>query len=277
VAVSARDPREQFPQAPEGRGRHARGRSPRPASGGTGRWLRETGIIVVSALILSALVRAFLVQAFYVPSASMEDTLLIGDRIISSKITKTVSGVSRGEVVVFKDPGGWLDAPPTHSGGLRGAVRSGLTFIGLLPSDTGQDLVKRAVAISGDRVACCDVNGRIVLNGVPLVEDYIKGPTDQVQFDVVVPPNSVFVMGDNRGDSRDSRYHLDVNNGAVPDANAVGRVFLVLWPLNRLALVPIPDIYGDPALADGPLGVAPSTPAQMATPGAPETDPGTAD
>ena len=189
MAVSARDPREQMPDLIEGHGRHARGRSPRPVSGGTGRWLRETTIIVISALVLSALVRAFLVQAFYVPSASMEDTLLIGDRIISSKITKTLSGVSRGEVVVFKDPGGWLDAPPQHPGGLRGAVRTGLTFIGLLPSDSGQDLVKRALAVSGDRIACCDVSGRIVLNGVPLVEDYVKGPTDQVQFDVVVLPS----------------------------------------------------------------------------------------
>jgi signal peptidase I len=221
----------------------------------------------VSALVLSALVRAFLVQAFYVPSASMEDTLLIGDRIIASRITTTMSGVSRGEVVVFKDPGGWLDAPRPHEGGFRGTVRSTLMFVGLLPSDTGTDLVKRAIAIGGDRIACCDVNGRIVLNGVPLVESYIKGTTDQVQFDIVVPPNSVFVMGDNRGDSRDSRYHLDINNGAVPVGNVVGRVFVVLWPLNRLATVPIPDIFGAPAITDGPLGVAPASPAQMGDPG----------
>jgi signal peptidase I len=267
VAVSARDPREQLPDAPQGRGRHARGQSPRPTGGGTGRWLRETAIIVISALVLSALVRAFLVQAFYVPSASMEDTLMIGDRIIASKITKTMSGVSRGEVIVFKDPGGWLEAPPPPVGGFRGTVRSTLTFIGLLPSDSGQDLVKRAIAIGGDRVACCDVQGHIVLNGVPLLEDYIREPTDQVQFDVVVPPRSVFVMGDNRGDSRDSRYHLDTNNGAVPVDDAVGRVFVVLWPLTHLATVPIPDIFGNPAIADGPLGVAPSTPAQMTAPG----------
>jgi signal peptidase I len=268
VAVSARDPREQLPEAVDGRGRHARGKSPRPRSDGAGRWFRETAIIVISALVLSALVRAFLVQAFYVPSASMEDTLMIGDRIIASRITTTLSGVSRGEVVVFRDPGGWLDAPPPREGGFRGTVRNALMFVGLLPSDTGTDLVKRAIAVGGDRVACCDVNGRIVLNGVPLVETYVKGPTDQVQFDVVVPPHGVFVMGDNRGDSRDSRFHLDINNGAVPDANVVGRVVVVLWPLNRLATVPIPEIYGDPAIEDGPLGVAPRTPAQMTAPGA---------
>ncbi len=275
MAVSARDPREQLPEAPAGHGRHARGQSPRPSGGGTGRWLRETAIIVISALVLSALVRAFLVQAFYVPSASMEDTLQIGDRIIASKITKTMSGVSRGEVVVFKDPGGWLDAPPPPAGGVRGTVRSALTFIGLLPSDSGQDLVKRAIGISGDRVACCDVQGHIVLNGVPLIEDYIKGPTDQVQFDVVVPQNSVFVMGDNRGDSRDSRYHLDTNNGAVPDDDVVGRVFVVLWPLSHLASVPIPDVFGNPAITDGPLGVGPTPPAQMNAPGATGSSEGT--
>ncbi|MFZ4487325.1 MAG: signal peptidase I [Candidatus Nanopelagicales bacterium] len=264
MAVSARDPRESLPDVVEGRGRHARGQAPRPNRGGSGRWLRETGIIIVSALVLSALVRAFLVQAFYVPSASMEDTLLIGDRIIASKITQTVSGVSRGEVVVFKDPGGWLDAQKVvPATGLRGALHTALTFIGLMPSDSGSDLVKRGIAVGGDRIACCDVDGRIVLNGVPLIEDYIKGPTDQVQFDVVVPPNSVFVMGDNRGDSRDSRYHLDVNNGGVPVSNAVGRVVVVIWPLNRLAVVPIPGIFGEPAISDGPLGVTPSTPAQM--------------
>lgn len=251
MAVSARDPQGPLPDPPVGRGRHARGQSPRPERGGAGRWFGETAIIIVSALVLSALVRAFLVQAFYVPSASMEDTLLISDRIVASKITTSLSGVSRGEVVVFKDPGGWLPEPPPPPGGVRGAIRTGLTFIGLLPSDSGQDLVKRAIGIGGDRVACCNADGRIVLNGVPLVEDYIKGPTNQVQFDVVVPDGGVFVMGDNRGDSRDSRYHLEVDNGAVPEDDVVGKVAAVIWPLNRLATVPIPDIYGDPQIARG--------------------------
>ena len=272
MAVSARDPQQPLPEMEPGRGRHARGQSPRPYRSGTWRWIRETGIIVISALVLSALVRAFLVQAFYVPSASMEDTLLISDRIIASKITQSLSGVARGEVVVFKDPGGWLPEPPPPSTGLRGFVRTGLTFVGLLPSDSGQDLVKRAIGIGGDRVACCDTDGHIILNGVPLIEDYIKGPTDQVNFDVVVPPNSIFVMGDNRGDSRDSRYHLEVDNGGVPVSDAVGRVVLVLWPLNRLATLPIPDIYGNPAIVDGPAGIGPSRPSTTSSP-APETEP----
>lgn len=231
-----------------GHGRHAR---QRPEGSGFWRGLRETAIIVVSALVLSALVRAFLVQAFYVPSASMEDTLQVSDRIIASKVTTAIGGTSRGEVVVFRDPGDWLPEPPPPDAGLRGWLRSGLTFVGLLPSDSGSDLVKRVIGIAGDRVACCDAQGRIVLNGVPLNEAYIIAPTDQVRFDVIVPPSSVFVMGDNRGDSRDSRYHLDANDGGVPTANVVGRVVLVLWPFSRLATVPIPSIFSDPAINVG--------------------------
>ena len=213
-------------------------------SGGFLRALRETAIIVVSALILSALVRAFLVQAFFVPSSSMEDTLLISDRIIASKITTSLSGVQRGEIVVFKDPGGWLPEPPPPEGGLRGAIRTGLTFIGLIPSDSGKDLVKRVIGLGGDRVQCCDAEGRILVNGIALDEPYIIGPTTQVLFDTVVPPDSMFVMGDNRGNSRDSRFHLEQANGSVPIGNVVGRVVLVVWPFNRLATEPIPEVFG---------------------------------
>ena len=135
------------------------------------RGFREIVIIVVVALALSALLRAFLIQAFYVPSASMEDTLRPGDRIIASKITTEISGVSRGEIVVFKDPGDWLPDPVPGGDSWRARVRDGLTFIGVLPSDSGDDLVKRVIGVAGDRVACCDAEGRIVVNGVPLDED----------------------------------------------------------------------------------------------------------
>lgn len=210
--------------------------------------LRETAIIVVAALVISALVRAFLVQAFYVPSASMEDTLLPSDRIIASKITTRVTGVHRGEVMVFTDPSDWLPDPAPVEAGLGQSVRSAFEFIGLLPSSSGQDLVKRVIGVGGDRVACCDAQGRIELNGVALDEPYIVGPTDQVTFDVVVPPESMFVMGDNRGNSRDSRYHLEENSGAVPVSNAVGRSVLVVWPFDRFATLPIPDVFGSPGI-----------------------------
>jgi signal peptidase I len=244
MAVSARDP-EPVPVTEHGVGRHARGGLTQSRT-----WtaLREVAIVLVLALALSAFVRAVLVQAFYVPSASMEETLLPSDRILASKINTRLGGVNRGEVVVFKDPGDWLPEPPPPPEGFRGNVQQALIFIGLLPSDSGKDLVKRVIGIGGDRVACCDADGQIVLNAVGLAEDYIVGPTDQVRFDVVVPPDSIFVMGDNRGDSRDSRYYLDEANGSVPIANVVGRTILILWPFDRLSTLPIPGIFGEPAL-----------------------------
>ncbi|MFA7323466.1 MAG: signal peptidase I [Candidatus Nanopelagicales bacterium] len=210
--------------------------------------VREFGIVILAALVLSALVRAFLVQAFYVPSESMQDTLMPNDRIVASKITTHFGGVSRGEVVVFRDPGGWLQAPAPGPDGFRGLIHNALMFVGLLPSDSGNDLVKRVIGVAGDRVVCCDKQQRIVLNGVPLDESYIVQPTNQVEFDVTVPADSVFVMGDNRGNSRDSRFHLDVNSGGVPVGNIVGRAFVVVWPLKRFTTLGIPEIFGNPAL-----------------------------
>jgi len=243
VAVPARDDHSPASQPQESAA------SEEPArSGGFWRGLREFVIIIVVALVISAVVRAFLIQAFYVPSASMEDTLQINDRIIASKITTEFGGVSRGEIVVFKDPGDWLMLPPPEPEGWRGTLQDALTFIGLLPSDSGNDLVKRVIGIGGDQVACCDAEGRIVVNGVALDEDYIIGPTDQVRFDVAVPQNSLFVMGDNRGNSRDSRFHLDINNGGVPVDNTVGRVVSVIWPFNRVSFEAIPEIFGNPDL-----------------------------
>lgn len=216
-------------------------------SGGAWRFIREVAIVLVCALLLSVVVRTFFVQAFYVPSASMENTLLINDRILASKISTRISGVNRGEVIVFKDPGGWL--PPTQS--TAGPVAKGLEFVGLLPSSAGDDLVKRAIGIAGDHVMCCDAQGQIVLNGVGLVEPYIKpgSGTDQVPFDIVVPADSVFVMGDNRGSSADSRYHLEQNDGSVPVGNVVGRVVLKVWPFSQFGTLPIPEVpFDNPAL-----------------------------
>jgi signal peptidase I len=251
MAVSARegDDKPELADSVVG-GRHRKG-GPQKKKSGPLHVLRETAIIVVSALVLSALVRAFLIQAFYVPSASMEETLMPNDRIIAAKIVTRISGIQRGEIVVFRDPGGWLPTPEPAAPGARSYLRSALTFIGLIPSDSGQDLVKRAIAIAGDRVACCDEQGRIVLNGVPLVEPYVNGPTDQVRFDIVVPAASMFMMGDNRGNSRDSRYHLDVNNGSVPQTAAVGRTVLTVWPFDRFSTHGIPEIFSNPAIAQG--------------------------
>jgi signal peptidase I len=217
-----------------------------------GRAWAESALILAIALVAAVLIRVFLLQAFYVPSSSMENTLQRGDRIIASKITTNLGGVSRGEVVVFRDPGGWLPEPPPPPGGMTGVIRNALTFIGLLPADTGRDLVKRVIGVGGDRIVCCDAAGHIVLNGVPLIEPYIKpgNGTAQVLFDVTVPQGTVFVMGDNRANSQDSRYHLDRDSGGVPVSNVVGRVVLIAWPVGRFGTVPIPDTF---AAVPGPL------------------------
>lgn len=196
--------------------------------------LRETVTVVGTALVLSVLVRTFLVQAFYVPSESMMDTLLDNDRIIVSKVATKVTGVHRGNVVVFHDPGTWLgegfDNPYDTT------IGHVLQFIGIVPANSGKDLVKRVVGVGGDTVECCDVDGRIMINGKGIDEPYIKkgAGTAQVTFKVLVPHGSVFVMGDNRGNSEDSRFHLDQNNGMVPLTDVVGRVSLRVWPLARI-------------------------------------------
>lgn len=224
-----------------------------------GSLLKEIVLIVGVALVLSVLVRTFVAQAFYVPSSSMEDTLLIQDRILASKLSTDLGGVNRGEIVVFTDPGGWLpDAEPED--GVSGKIRDALMFVGLLPSDTGEDLVKRVIAVGGDRISCCDAKGRIVLNGVALDETgYIKpgNGTDQVTFDVTVPEGRIFVMGDNRGDSSDSRYHLDEADGTVSVDNVVGRVVAVVWPASRWSGEPVPSIFEDPRI-DQQQGAAPT-------------------
>jgi signal peptidase I len=212
----------------------------------------EFVVIIVVALALATGIRTFIAQPFYVPSGSMEQTLQIDDRVIAAKITTAISGVKRGEIMVFKDPGDWLPPMEQNSDGWRSAVARVLTFVGLLPSDSGDDLVKRVIGIEGDQVACCNQAGQIVLNGVSLDESaYVNGPTDQVLFDITVPEDSMFVMGDNRGNSADSRFHLDQNNGAIPNENAVGRVVAVVWPLSRLTIETIPEIFGNSAIAAG--------------------------
>lgn len=223
---------------------------------------REVAVVVVVALALSVVVRVFLFQAFFVPSASMENTLLINDRILTAKISTKIGGVSRGEVIVFSDPGGWLP-PGLDSGGPTGWVKSALTFVGLLPSDSGQDLVKRVIGVAGDHIVCCDDQGRIVLNGKSLDEPYIKpgGGTAQQKFDIIVPPDSVFVMGDNRGDSSDSRFHLAVNNGGVPLGDIVGRAVFRIWPADRWGVIDIPNTF-----ANIPSPTATLTPTPTPTP-----------
>lgn len=213
-------------------------------------WLRETAIIVVSALALSLLIKTFLVQAFYIPSGSMEQTLLEGDRVLVSKLAPGPLDVHRGDVVVFKDPGGWLPEPPPEPGGWRSAVTTGLTFVGLLPQDSGEHLIKRVIGVPGDTVECCD-DGRLTVNGVPLDEPYLAADAvpSELEFTAEVPEGAVWVMGDNRQNSQDSRYHQgDAGGGSVPIDNVVGVAFVTVWPVDRWTALRNPG----PTFADVP-------------------------
>lgn len=212
-------------------------------------WLRETAIIVVSALLLSVLIKTFLVQSFFIPTGSMESTLEVNDRVLVSKLAPGPLDVHRGDIVVFKDPGGWLEPMGEGPGGWQGAVSDTLTFVGLLPQDAGEHLIKRVIGLPGDTVECCDAQGRLTVNGVPIDEPYLNEGSrpSEIEFSVVVPEGSLWVMGDNRQNSRDSRYHQgDPGGGAIPLDNVVGVAFLTLWPLDRATVLRNPgDTFAD--------------------------------
>lgn len=203
-------------------------------------WWQETFLLLGLALLTSIVVKAFLMQMFFVPSASMRPELIEKDRILVEKLSMWDGEVERGDVIVFEDPGDWLGATPEPTG-----VQEFLSLIGLYPE--GGHLVKRVIAVGGDRVVCCDRQGRLRVNGVPLEEgDYLRGdmsPSEK-EFTVDVPEDAVWVMGDNRSNSQDSRFHLDEpGGGTVPLENVVGKVWAIVWPTDRLEILDRPETY----------------------------------
>lgn len=197
----------------------------------------ELPLLVVVALCIALLLKTFLVQAFFIPSGSMEQTIRIGDRVLVDKLTPWFgSKVERGDVVVFKDPGGWLRgeaARPAKDPVVVKQIKQTMTFIGLLPSADEQDLIKRVIGIGGDDVACCDARGRITVNGTPLDEPYVNpgNAPSEIRFEVKVPRGRLFVMGDHRANSADSRYHLDEGfQGTIDENGVVGRAVVIAWP-----------------------------------------------
>jgi signal peptidase I len=197
--------------------------------------------VVIGAVVVSSLLRAFVGQMFIIPSQSMENTLLVGDRVVVEKLTK----FHRGDVVVFSDPGGWLEEDPADPGPWDKA----LEFIGLPTKSTPGHLIKRVIGMPGDKVVCCTAKGRITVNGYPLNEAsylYTDPDDDQVnpsdvKFEVVVPKDRIFVMGDHRDLSADSRCHLsDLSTSQgrgqvafVPMSLVVGPAFAIAAPFDR--------------------------------------------
>ena len=193
-------------------------------------WLSTVAVVLV-VLALSAFIKTHIVQTFEIPSGSMENTLQSDDQVAVRMYH--AHDVHRGDVVVFADPGGWLDAEDPS--GFKGLVRDGLILTGLLPRNSGHHLIKRVIGVAGDRVTA-DGHGVLTVNGVPLNETYVKEGTvpSSVPFDVIVPEGCVWVMGDNRSNSLDSRFHQDdPHGGAVPLKDVVGVATNVVWPVSR--------------------------------------------
>lgn len=205
-------------------------------------FIRDILLIFLAALLISFLIKTFLIRSFYIPSSSMEDTLHVDDRIIVNQLTPDLMPLEHGDVVVFKDPGGWLtpQAEPQVNW-FVGAVDAVLAFVGLSAPDSNDHLIKRVIGMPGDTVVCCNDFGQLTVNGVPLEEPYIDLPdgvtqATRDQWEVTVPENSLWVMGDNRYNSADSAFHRnDPTGGFVPIDNVVGRALLISWPANRWA------------------------------------------
>jgi signal peptidase I len=203
--------------------------------------LREFPILIIVALAVSLLIKTFLVQFFYIPSGSMENTLQIGDRVAVNKLPFISKTINRGDVVVFRDPANWLPEPYEASGNkVLGKIKDGLVTVGVLPNPAKQYLVKRVIGVAGDKVICCD-NGKLTINGKETSEPYIfaGNKASDLDFNITVPEGKIWVMGDHRGSSADSRYHQDdVNNGFVPVSKVTGQVFATIWPIKSVGLVP---------------------------------------
>jgi signal peptidase I len=226
---------------------------------------QETILLLVIAVVLALVLKTFFVQAFYIPSPSMVPGLVENDRILVEKPSYWFGGTpQRGDVVVFEDPGDWL--PAEDKTGPTGTIPKLMSRIGLYPA--GGHLVKRVIGVAGDTIVCCDEEGRLSVNGQPLVEDdYVnnpdsacrgpKGPGGPQRCSWIagpVPAGDLFVMGDNRYDSADSSYHLcgsPAQAGCTPgdeyvaDDLVVGRVFAVLWPRDHMAWLHRPETFSD--------------------------------
>jgi signal peptidase I len=211
-----------------------------------GSLLKELPILVIVALVVSLFIKSFLVQFFYIPSGSMENTLQIKDRVAVNKVPFISDNIKRGDIVVFRDPNNWLPEIVDYSTNQYvSKAKSALVTVGVLPNPAKQYLVKRVVGVGGDRVVCCTKEGNLTINGVEVIEPYIfaGNKPSEMKFDVTVPKGKLWVMGDHRGASADSRYHQDdINKGFVPLSKVSGRVVGVIWPFKNIAYIPRVDV-----------------------------------
>jgi len=249
---------------PGAQGARAEAEQDPPETGGKKRkrpFWRDLVVIIVAALALTILLKAFVVQVFSIPTGSMENTLLPGDRILVSKVVYRFRPIERGDIVVFSGAGSWDPATPQPGNAFLRFWDDITDLVGI--SAPGTDYVKRVIGVPGDHVVCCNAKGQVTVNGVALDETSFIYPGDapsQVRFSITVPPGRLWVMGDNRADSDDSRYRTSSpGGGTIPESAVVGRAFVIIWPLSRIGDLPIPNTFKQAGLsAAGAVAAAPA-------------------
>ena len=229
-------------------------------------FLRELPVLVVVALVLALLIKSFVIQAFYIPSASMENTHEIGDRVLINKIVYHTRPIHRGDIVVFDGTGSWDVANPTSPNIFSKAVSELEGIVGI--SHDSNIYIKRVIGVPGDHVACCNAKGQVTVNGVALSESSYLYPGNQPSaqsFNTTVPAGRLWVMGDHRIVSYDSRGHMgDPGGGTIPESGVLGRAFVIIWPPSRWGILNIPATFEQPQLNASNAAAGGSTAALVA-------------
>ena len=251
------------PGGPSGPGDPGTGEDPpaEPRSGPGGKrrrsFWRELPVLIAIALVLALVIKSFVVQAFWIPSGSMENTLEVNDRVLINKLVYHLRPIHRGDIVVFDGTGSWNFGPPADSNIFSKAVSELEGIVGI--SHDSAIYIKRVIGLPGDHVVCCNA-GQVTVNGVPLSESSYLYPGDQPsaqKFNITVPPGRLWVMGDHRSVSYDSRGHQgDPGGGTIPESGVIGRAFVIIWPPSRAGILNIPATFEQPQLNAQTAGAA---------------------
>jgi len=245
--------------------------SPPGKPGRTRHWSawRELPVLIVVALVIALVIKTFVVQPFFIPSSSMEDTLMVGDKVLVNKLVYHFRAIHRGDIIVFNGNGSWNPMPPPAKPSSDPLVRAYDATLaplfrsigGLFGTPTDQtDFIKRVIGLPGDHVACCNPQGLVTVNGVPLHELsylYHGAAPSLIRFSITVPPGRLWVMGDNRQVSDDSRMRMyDPGHGTVPENMVIGRAFVIVWPPSQWRILPIPATFDQAGLDRAVSGAA---------------------